>query len=181
MNGDEVLVDPSGVPNMVETMALINDTVGFTFVEISESRVRDDVTISDVCARLVLSMVKDTEEAAVELGPSIGSGRAAIPKVGLFGSKYGKGRYDGSCLLEEGSVKGVCKRAKGKSVEKYLVQCSSSQSLLSSAERDPVLRHFLGNSKSLASGSMVKVDGLKHCKGVRLYDDSPKPTSGPSP
>ena len=28
MNGDVVLVDPNGVPNMVETMALIDDTVG---------------------------------------------------------------------------------------------------------------------------------------------------------
>ena len=28
---------------------------------------------------------------------------------------------------------------------------------------------------------MVKADGLKHCKGVRLYDDSPEPTSGPLP
>ena len=28
---------------------------------------------------------------------------------------------------------------------------------------------------------MVKVDGLKHSKGVRLYDDSPEPTSGLSP
>ena len=27
---------------------------------------------------------------------------------------------------------------------------------------------------------MVNVDGLKHCKGVRLYDDSPEPTLGPS-
>jgi hypothetical protein len=27
----------------------------------------------------------------------------------------------------------------------------------------------------------VKVDGLKHYKGVRLYDDSLKPTSGPLP
>ena len=24
----------------------------------------------------------------------------------------------------------------------------------------------------------MKVDGLKHCKGVRLYDDSPEPTTG---
>ena len=87
MNGDETLVDQSGVPNMVETMALIDDTVGFTFAETSESRVCEDVTISDVCAGLALSVVKDTEEAAVELGPSISSGRAAIPKVGLFGSK----------------------------------------------------------------------------------------------
>ena len=37
VNGDEVLIDPSGVPNMVETRALIDDTVGFTFVETFES------------------------------------------------------------------------------------------------------------------------------------------------
>ena len=124
MNGDVVLVDPSGVPNMVETMALIDDTVGFTFVKTSESRVCDSVTISEVCVGLALSVVKDTEEAAVELGPSIDSGRATIPKVGLFGSKYGKGGGDDSCLLEEGSVEGVCKIEKGKSVGRYSVRCS---------------------------------------------------------
>ena len=152
MNGDEVLVDPSGVPNMVETMALIDDTVGFTFVETSESRVRDSVTISDVCVGLALSAVKDAEEVAVELGPSIDSGGVAILKVGLFGSKYGKAGGDDSCLLEEGSVEGVSKMAKGKSVGRYSVRCSSSQSLLSSAERDLVLRCFIGNLESLASG-----------------------------
>ena len=107
MNGDVVLVDPSGVPSMVETMALIDDMVGFTFVETSESRVRDGVTISDVCAGLALSAVKDTEETTVELGPSIGSGGAAIPKVGLFGSKYGKGGGDGLGFFEEGEDTGV--------------------------------------------------------------------------
>ena len=70
---------------MVETMALIDDTVGFTFVETSESRACDGVTILDVYVGLALSVVKDTEEAAVELGPSIDSGGVAIPKVGLFG------------------------------------------------------------------------------------------------
>ena len=87
---------------MVETMALIDDTVGFTFVKTSESRMRDGVTISDVCVGLALSAVKDTEEAAVELGPSIDSDGAAIPKVGLFGSKYRKGGGDGLGLFEEG-------------------------------------------------------------------------------
>ena len=119
-------MDLRGVPNMVKTMALIDDTVGFTFVETSKSRVRDGVTISDVCAGLALSAVKDVEEAMVELGPSMDSGGAAIPKVGLFGSKYGKGGYDGSFLFTEGGVEGVCKREKGKSVEKYLVRCSSN-------------------------------------------------------
>ena len=65
---------------------------------------RDDVTISEVCVGHALSTVKDTKEAMVEFGPSIDSGAAAIPKVGLFGSKYGKGRGDDPCLLEEGSV-----------------------------------------------------------------------------
>jgi hypothetical protein len=172
VNGDVVLVDPNGVPNMVETMALIDDTTGFTFVETSESRVR---------VGLVLSVVKDTEEVTVELGPSMDSGKVVIPKVGLFGSKYGKGGGDDSYLLEEGSVEGVCKIAKGKLVARYSVRCSSNESLLSSAERDFVLRCFLGNSMSLALGSMVKADGLKRYKGVRLYDDSPKLTSGPLP
>ena len=92
---------------MVETMALIDDTMGFTFIETSESRVRDGVTISDVCAGLVLSMVKDTEEAFIELGPSIDSGRATIMKVGLFRSKYGKGGGDGLGFFEEGEDTGV--------------------------------------------------------------------------
>ena len=107
VNGDDVLLDPSGVPNMVETMALTDDTVGFTFVETSESRVHDGVTISDVCAGLVLSVVKDTEEAMVEVGPSIDRGGVAILKVGLFESKDGKGGGDGLGLFEEGKDKGV--------------------------------------------------------------------------
>ena len=123
---------------MVETMALIDDTVGLTFVETSESRVRDGVTILEVCVALELSAMKDIEEATVEVGPSIDKGGVAIPNVGLFGSKYGKGGGDNHCLLEEGSGKGVCKIAKGKSVERYLVRFSSSESLLCSVERDPV-------------------------------------------
>jgi hypothetical protein len=107
VNGDEALVDPSGVPNMVETMALIDDTVGFTFVETSKSQVRDGVTISDVCVGLALSVVKDTKEAMVELRPSIDSGGAAIPKVGLFRSKYEKGGGDGLGFFEEGKDMGV--------------------------------------------------------------------------
>ena len=74
---------------MVETMALIDDTVGVD--ETSYPRVCDGVTISDVHAGLALSAEKDAEEAAVELGPSMDNGGATIPKVGLFGSKYGKG------------------------------------------------------------------------------------------
>ena len=70
-------------------MALIDDTVGVD--ETSEPRVCDGVTISDVHAELALLVVKDAEEALVELGPSMDNGGAAILKVGLLGSKYGKG------------------------------------------------------------------------------------------
>ena len=92
---------------MVVTMALIDDIVGSTFVETSESQVRDGVTILEVCVGLSLSMVKDTKEAVVEVGLSIDSGGLAIPKVGLFGSKYGKGGGDGLGLFEEGKDIGV--------------------------------------------------------------------------
>ena len=54
---------------MVETMALIDDTVGEG--ETSEPRTCDGVTISEVCAGLVLSAEKDAEEAAVELRTSM--------------------------------------------------------------------------------------------------------------
>ena len=62
---------------MVETTALIDDTVGR--VETSESRVWDGVAISEVRAGLILSAEKDAEEAAVELKPSIGEKGATIP------------------------------------------------------------------------------------------------------
>ena len=150
MNGEFVLMDPNGVPSMVETMALIDDMVGVD--ETSEPRICDGVTISEVCMGLALSAEKDVEEVAVEVRPSMDKGGAAISKLGLLGSKNGKGGYDGS-----------------------------NESLLSPVERGSVLRRFLGNSTSLSSGSMVKVDGLKHRKGVRLCNDSPEPTSSPSP
>ena len=92
---------------MVETMALTDDTMGFTFVETSESRVRDGVTIPEVCAGLELSVVKDTKEAVVEVGPSIDKGGATIPKVGLSRSMYGNGGGDGVGLFGEGEYKGV--------------------------------------------------------------------------
>ena len=78
----------------------------------------DGVTISDVHGGLALSVVNDAKETMVELGPSMDNGGAAIPKVGLLGSKNGKGWYDGSSLPKEGSVKGVCKKVRGKLVEK---------------------------------------------------------------
>lgn len=92
---------------MVETMALTDDTVGFTFVETLESQVHDGVTIAEVCAGLELLVVKETEEAMIEVGPSIDRGGATIPKVGLFGLNYGKGSGDGLGLFEEGEDKGV--------------------------------------------------------------------------
>ena len=92
---------------MVKTMALTDDTVGFTFVETLESRVCDGVMTPEVCEGLELSMVKDIEEVVVEVGPSMDRGGAAIPKVGLSGSKYGKGGGDGLGLFGEGEDKGV--------------------------------------------------------------------------
>ena len=50
----------------------------------------------------------------VEVGPSMDKGGEAIPKVGLFGSKYGKGGGDGLFLLGEGDDKGVPYIEKGK-------------------------------------------------------------------
>ena len=72
---------------MVETMALTDDTVGFTLAETSWSQVLDGVTIPKVCVGIKLFAMKDTEEATVEVGPSIDKDGATIPKVGLFGSK----------------------------------------------------------------------------------------------
>ena len=73
---------------MVETTALIDDTVGG--VETSESRVCDSVAISEVCAGLTLSAEKDAEEAAVEFKPSMGEKGAVIPNGGWAGSSEGK-------------------------------------------------------------------------------------------
>ena len=56
---------------------------------------------------LKLSVVKDTEEAAVEVGPSMDRGGATIPKVGLLRSNYGKGGGDSLFLLGECGGKGV--------------------------------------------------------------------------
>ena len=56
VSGEDVLMDPKGVPNMVETMALIDDTVGG--VETSKPRTCDRVTISEVRTRLALSARK---------------------------------------------------------------------------------------------------------------------------
>jgi hypothetical protein len=143
-------MDPKGVPSMVETTTLIDDTVGGG--ETSEPRTCDGVTISEVHAGLALSVEKDAEEAAVELRPSMDESGAVIPKVGLLGSRNGKDWYNGS-----------------------------NESLCLAAEKGSVLRRFLGESAPLDSGSMVKANCLRCRKGVRLCNDSPEPTSGPSP
>ena len=73
---------------MVETTALIDDTVGE--VETSEPRTCDGVTISEVRTGLVLSVEKDVEEVVVEFRPSIEESGAVIPNVGWVGSSKGK-------------------------------------------------------------------------------------------
>ena len=73
---------------MVETTALIDDTVGGD--ETSKPRTCDGVTILEVCVGLALSAEKDAEEAAVELRPSMNESGAVIPNVGLLGSRKGK-------------------------------------------------------------------------------------------
>ena len=67
---------------------------------------------------------------------------------------------------------------KGKSGGRYSIRLSSSESHLSSTERGFVRQRFIGCTESLDSQSKVKVGGLKHCKGVRLYDGSPELASG---
>ena len=79
---------------MVETTALADDTVGLTLTKTSGSRVLGGVTIPEVCVGLKLSVVKDTVEATIEVGPSMDKGGEAIPKVGLLRSNYGKGGGD---------------------------------------------------------------------------------------
>ena len=74
---------------MAETMALIDDMVGVD--ETSEPQICDGVTISELHVGLVLSAEKDAEEAMVELRPSMDKVGATILKVGLLGSKNGKG------------------------------------------------------------------------------------------
>ena len=56
---------------------------------------------------LKLSVVKYTIEATVQVSPSMDKGGVAIPKVGLFESKYGKGGGDGLFLFGQGDDKGV--------------------------------------------------------------------------
>ena len=65
VNEVHVLLNLRGVSNMVETMALTNDTVGLALTETSKSLVLCGVTIPDDGVGLKLSAVKDTVEAAV--------------------------------------------------------------------------------------------------------------------
>ena len=88
VSGEDVLMNPKGVPNMVETTALIDDTVGG--VETLEPRTCDGVTISEEPTGLTLSAQKDAEEVVVELRPSIEESGAVIPNVGWLGSNKGK-------------------------------------------------------------------------------------------
>ena len=103
VSGEDVLMDPKEVPNMVETTTLIDNTIGG--VETSEPQTCDGVTISEVHTGLALSTEKDAEEAAVELRPSMDESGARIPNVRLLGSRIGKYWYNGSneslCLAAE--------------------------------------------------------------------------------
>lgn len=77
---------------MVETMDLMEDTVGLTPIETLEYLVRggDVTTLVDgvmvlVISGLWLSVVKDTMDVAVdEVVSSISKGGVDIPNVGLF-------------------------------------------------------------------------------------------------
>ena len=98
------------VPNMVETMALIEDTVGVALPERLGFSVWGGgvtptvvgVIVSMVSGLRILAM-KDTVEAAVDgVDPSISKGGVASPNIGLLRSKYGKGRGDTLCLFGEG-------------------------------------------------------------------------------
>ena len=92
---------------MVETMALIEDTVGLTPTETLESLVHgggvtalDDGVMVLVISGLRIFAMKDTiEVVADEVGPSMSKGGAAILNVGLSGSKYEKGGSDTLSLL----------------------------------------------------------------------------------
>ena len=114
VDGVDVLSNLGRVPNMVETMALMEDTVGLTPTNTLEYLVRrggvtlpNDGVMFLVILGLRLSVVKDTVEVMVdEVGPSINKGGAVIQNVGLLGSKYGKGGGYTLSLLGEGGEGG---------------------------------------------------------------------------
>ena len=95
---------------MVETMALIEDTVGVTPIDrlgflvcgAGVTPTVDGIKVP-VVSGLRISAVKDTVEVVVdEVSLSISKGGATSPNVGLSGSMYGKGGGDTLCLLGEG-------------------------------------------------------------------------------
>lgn len=99
-----------GVPNMVETTTLIEDTVGVAPTKIlgllvfggGVTPMVEGVKVPTILG-LRISAVKDTMEAAVEeVDSSISRSGDVSPNVGLFGSKYGKGGGDTLCLFGEG-------------------------------------------------------------------------------
>ena len=114
IDGVDVLSNLGGIPNMVKTMDLMEDTVGLTPTETLEYLVRGGgvTTLVDVVMVLVisghrLSAVKDIVEATVdEVDPSIRNGGYVIPNVGLSRSKYEKGGGDILSLLGEGDERG---------------------------------------------------------------------------
>ena len=95
---------------MVETMALIEDTVGVAPTEKIEFMVCgggvtptvDGVKVP-VVSGLRISIVNDTVEVTVdEVSPSISKGGATSPNVGISGSMYGKGGGNTLFLLGDG-------------------------------------------------------------------------------
>jgi hypothetical protein len=107
---------------MVETVALMEDTMGLTPTKTLESLIRrggvtapNDGFMVLVISGLRISIVKDIVEATVdEVGPSINKGGVGIPNVGLSRSKYRKGGGDTLSLLGEGG-EGGWYNEKGKS------------------------------------------------------------------
>ena len=100
-----------GVPNMVKTMAIIEDTVGvaptdrlgFLVCGGGVTPIVDGVKVPTISG-LRLSAAKDiVEDAVEEVGPSMSRSGVVSPNVGLSGSKYGKGGGDTLCLFGEGS------------------------------------------------------------------------------
>ena len=96
---------------MVETMALIEDTVGVAPTERlgflvcggGVTPTVDGVKVPTTSG-LRISAVKDTVEFTVEeADPSMSRSGDASPNVRLSRSKYGKGGGDTLCLLGEGN------------------------------------------------------------------------------
>ena len=99
-----------GVPNMLETMALMEDIVGVSPTErvgllVFGGGVTPTVDgfIVPTVSGLRISAVNETVEVAIEMADlSMSRSGVASPNVGLSGSKYGKGGGDTLCLFGEG-------------------------------------------------------------------------------